>query len=312
MIWDKLITVGQQQATLYDPTNHTFTNAGVSGRFGPSLAQCRVAYSSAPWRNNLSLFNVIAGVQLWTVPKSGSFLIDVAGAKGGGNNGGLGAKVQGIFQLPVGRKLKIIVGQMGGLTSQHPNYCGGGGGGTYVYFDEYDPFPLIVGGGGGGQSQSAVGGHGSATQMPNSSVGPSGNGPGGSDGNGGKGGYEVGAYSTGSGGAGWISNGLSGTLRRNPVGGVGLAPRNSSIGGLHKHPDYINADGGFGGGAGGTDNSGAGGGGGGWNGGGGGNNFITAQWGAGGGAGSYNSGSNQVNSSGVNGSHGYVKITFLS
>ena len=61
---------------------------------------------------------------MWTVPVTGSYVIEAAGASGGnGSNlvvspahrklGGLGAKITGTFQLNQGTKLKILVGQEG-------------------------------------------------------------------------------------------------------------------------------------------------------------------------------------------------------
>ncbi len=87
---------------------------------------------------------VDGGIQQWIVPASGTYTIDVHGAKGGDSNwsgnayvGGLGAKMQGQFALEAGQILNILVGQVGTSSSE-----GGGGGGTYVA--KADETPLIV------------------------------------------------------------------------------------------------------------------------------------------------------------------------
>lgn len=270
----------------------------------------------APIGTNTATFNNTSTgrfgtVQTWTVPAGiCNIQIEAWGAKGGGSNGGDGAYVKGEFSVTPGETISMMVGQMGGLTSQG-NYVGGGGGGTFVYRNVNDPFPMIAAGGGGGQSQHAIGGDGSGTITPTSGSGGSGTAPGGTNGNGGGAGAVIGNYSSGSGGAGWLTNGGRGTtVRQSTVNTEGIAPRNGGQGGIFGHTQYNNADGGYGGGAGGVDNSGAGGGGGGWNGGGGANNYTSSQWGAGGGGGSYNGGTNQTNQTGVNGTHGRVVITY--
>lgn len=270
----------------------------------------------APLGSNTVTFNNTStgrfgSVQTWTVPAGiCTVQIEAWGAKGGGSNAGNGAYVKGEFSVTPGETLNIMVGQMGGLTNQG-NYVGGGGGGTFVYRNVNDPFPLVAAGGGGGKSEHATGGPGSATTSPTPGIGGSGTASGGSGGNGGSGGANVGNYSSGSGGAGWLSDGNTGVQLREPIANTqGIAPRNGGQGGIFGHNTYINADGGYGGGAGGVDNSGAGGGGGGWNGGGGANNYTSGQWGAGGGGGSYNGGTNQTNQAGVRNTHGQVIITF--
>lgn len=280
-----------------------------------------------PIGNNTATFNNSStgrsgSIQTWTVPP-GVFNIQIEawGAKGGGNLGGSGAYVKGDFLVTPGEVLNILVGQMGGITSQGTgNYCAGGGGGTFVYRNATDPFPLVAAAGGGGQAEegpcqvAGPGGDGSGTTTPTNNGTTVTNGAGGTGGNGGSGGPDVpGAYSfsTGGGGCGWLTNGQDGLNLRNPPGIGGQAPRNGGVGGLFTHPNYNGADGGFGGGGGGSDNTGAGGGGGGWNGGGGGGDYIgSCSWGAGGGGGSYNGGANQTNQTGVRNTHGQVIITY--
>ena len=68
------------------------------------------------------------GIQIWTVPVTGTYVIEAAGASGGNGSdpfvslahwklGGLGAKMTGTFQLNQGTKLKILVGQEGGTCT---------------------------------------------------------------------------------------------------------------------------------------------------------------------------------------------------
>jgi hypothetical protein len=111
------------------PFNHTFTNCGQTGRTGPSQTQCNNTYGPG-------FVTVSGGIQNWTVPHSGTYTIEVAGA---GVSGGRGAKLSGQFSLSGGDVLKIVVGQSQGN--------GGGSGGTFVATSQNTP--LIIGGGGG-------------------------------------------------------------------------------------------------------------------------------------------------------------------
>jgi cysteine-rich repeat protein len=289
-------------------TNVTFATCGQTGRTGPAQSQCDAAYGGGK-------VQVVSGVQRWTVPITGNYIIEAWGAKGGGSMGGKGARVKGTFQLQKGQIVSIVVGQMGQVTSQGAAYGGGGGGGTFVYLDAMAATPLLVAAGGGGQAENScsvagAGGAGSHTQTPTLGAGGTGSAPGGSNGNGGPGGLNTGVYSTGGGGGGWLSNGADGLNLRNPKGIGGQAPRNGAVGGLFTHPSgYSGGHGGFGGGGGMSDNTGAGGGGGGFNGGGGGNNYAgNCNWGAAGGGGSFNSGADPSGDSGVWSDHGKVTI----
>lgn len=272
--------------------------------------------SCPPIGNNTVTFNATqttaqnGNIQTWTVPAGiCTIRVQAWGAQGGGTNGGLGAMESGEFSVTAGETLYILVGQRGGVTSQGSNYCGGGGGGTFVYRNANDAFPLIAAAGGGGQSRDGAGGPGQSGTN-NSNGGGSGSGPQGTNGNGGGPGLATGLYSSGAGGAGWLSNGQDGVLIRNPPGTGGQAPRNGGMGGTFSHPSYTGAFGGFGGGGAASDNSGAGGGGGGFNGGGGGNNSISSNWGAGSGGSSYNGGANPSGQSGVRSGDGQVIITW--
>jgi len=69
---------------LYPMTTFTFTNCGFIGSTGPSLEQCLNNYSSTIWIKNKNYFNMIKqGIQIWTVPKTGIYNIEVGGASCG-------------------------------------------------------------------------------------------------------------------------------------------------------------------------------------------------------------------------------------
>uniref|UniRef100_A0A6C0F6V5 Peptidase S74 domain-containing protein n=1 Tax=viral metagenome TaxID=1070528 RepID=A0A6C0F6V5_9ZZZZ len=199
---------------LYSFTTHTFTNCGSADEYGPNLTECKNSYGAdiVPW-NNTSFFNVIGhstykGIQLWTVPKTGTYKIEAWGAKGGDgyttNVGGNGAKVYGNFSLVEGEKIMIMVGQMG-LAPIGSNRGGSGGGGTFVVKQpsggtyssitnsNYSTYTLVVAGGGGGSARSETSGnHGhDASHTSSTATG---------------GGSEGGGYGTG-GGGGLVGNG---------------------------------------------------------------------------------------------------------
>lgn len=72
------------RSQLYSFSAHTFTNAGATGRLGPTLAQVQLAYSSQTWATTTEFLTMTTqGIQLWTVPYSGTYQITVAGASGG-------------------------------------------------------------------------------------------------------------------------------------------------------------------------------------------------------------------------------------
>jgi hypothetical protein len=122
----------------------SFTNLGKTGNTGPNQAAADAAYGPG-------MVTVNSGVQRWTVPYTGVYTIEVAGAKGGGNlnnAGGKGAQMQGNFQLTAGTQLDIIVGQMGVDAGGNTWQGGGGGGGSFVWNASNLNQPLIVAGGG--------------------------------------------------------------------------------------------------------------------------------------------------------------------
>lgn len=287
-------------AGLFEFTDATFTPGGQVGRFGPSLTQAKNGLSGTGvdnWKNNTSYFNTSNGIQLWTVPKTGTYRIETWGAQGGNgtnNNyfGGYGSRMRGDFILTEGDILKILVGQTGGA------YYGGGGGMTAVATNSNTP--LIVSGGGNTRSpwsSFAV----NAVTTNNGTPGQNYN-NGGTNGNGGG----TGPYGTCSGGAGFYGNGSS--------NGYNAAPQSFINGGNGNINGCGNSIGGFGGGSA-SDGCyyGQSGPGGGYSGGGGGSTGGNY----GGAGGSYNNGSNQSNSAGGTGTatlsgNGKVIITFVS
>jgi len=292
---------------LYAFTTATFTNGGQTGRLGPSLTQARAGLTGPEtdqWKNNTEFFNTANGVQLWTVPATGTYRIEAFGAQGGNGGtstglGGQGARMRGDFEFTIGEVLRIVVGQVGGLST---GQSGGGGGGSYVLTqtgtNASDIF--VIAGGGGGAQRATGGGAGSSTTsataggtfaVPNISFGGNNSGSTG-----------------GAGGAGWNGNGADGQGGANSGG---KSPANGFFGGVAgtctASGSGTNDVGGFGGGGGGEwCSQGAGGGGGGYTGGNGSNGNP-----AGGGAGSINNGANQSNASGVRTGHGQVIITLL-
>lgn len=278
---------------------HTFTSCGASGRTGPSLAQCQGEYSSTTWAGDTDNFDVLDGIQLWTVPASGDYRIVVRGAQGGDTTAsgvpGLGARVEGTFSLTQGDVLQILVGQ----RSLSPILnSGGGGGGSFVVTEDDTPL-IIAGGGGGATNTAAAGGAGQVTE----SGGVSGSGElGGTGGNGGASGTGTTGY--GSGGGGFTTDGQHGDNATFGTRG-GLAFLNGGQGGFAWDTTQRGHDGGFGGG-GGCGNYGGGGGGGYSGGGAGRSNGFT-----GGGGGSFNSGSNPAAFAGDNTGMGSVTITPL-
>lgn len=297
-----------EQFGLYNFRTHTFTTAGVTGRFGPTLTQIRSAYSSTQWAQNNSYLSMnVQGIQRWTVPFTATYRITAAGACGSGygsagNNRGYGAVIRGDFNLQAGQIIQIAVGQAG--TGN-----GGGGGGSFVVreVNTVNHQPLIIAGGGGAQDAR----YGAQSQFHDASYTNNGNPGGGASsgggvayngGQGGQGGQDGGG--NGGAGGGFFTNGGSAP---GSYGGYGFlqgsnAPStNSLVGG---NPDN-DGTGGFGGGAGSSDDQGAAGGG--YSGGGG-----TSEDQHGGGGGSYNNGSNAVNLSYNTSGPGYVTIERLT
>jgi hypothetical protein len=298
--------------SLYTFTDATFTPGAATGPIGPSLAQAVAGLTGTgvdAWKNNTAYFNTTSGIQLWTVPATGTYRIEAFGSQGAtntaaGHAGGFGARMRGDFSLVQGEIIRILVGQR--LNFSDSCGGGGGGGGSFVVRSPYNTTGSILviagGGGGGGKGANAPSG-GTTSNNGNAGAGS----PAGAGGTGGTGGGipTVGCSGPeGSGGGGFTGNGTT-----NATGSVGgSAFINGGAGGNASGAK----DGGFGGG-GGTQNYG-GSGGGGYSGGGGGGLGGACTCGTmngGGGGGSYNAGTNQSNTSAARSDQGQVIITKL-
>jgi hypothetical protein len=282
----------------YPFTSHTFTTAGATGRSGPILSAVRSAYSGQDWAQNTTYLQMQKqGIQLWMVPATGTYRIEVFGASHNRNpsvTNGAGARMRGDFNLRIGDQLEILIGQQGVSYGSFGANRVTGSGGSYVV--KYNPniatlsdpdkvaLILAVAGGGGGVSDDFVNdedakvlslgttstsGQNSRTNLTDGGV----NGANGSNSTYGGGGYLV-NYAT-QGGLGGLY--LVGT---NQVGGFGGG---GSIN--NAAADQSAGGGGYSGGGGNISYS--------------------------GGGGSYNAGSSQSNSTGANIGTGYVVITRL-
>jgi hypothetical protein len=267
---------------------YTFTNAGATGRNGPTPEQLIVEYNGTNLQGSVSA-GFQPGYQKWTVPATGTYVIEAVGARGGSQpskNPGLGAFMRGDFNLTVGQELTILVGQMG-IDTFTSSSGAGGGGGTFVVADSNNT-PLIVAGGGSGAGGDEHGSDASTnTSGFNGSGSPSTGGTNGSGGQGQNGGAGGGFLGSGTGyqNLGGKSYQLGGT------GGEGNKNGGFGGGGAKRYDyDWENHSGG----------------GGGYSGGGGSGGSSGDD--EGGGGGSYNSGSNQLNSSSFGDGHGYVRI----
>ena len=158
-------------STLYTFSAHTFTNCGQTGITGPTLATCTGAApgygTGSNWWNNTANFDVTGtatskGIQVWTVPRTGNYIIKAVGASGGDATflmlGGKGAVMYSTFSLTKGDKYMILIGQMGegGAIS---SYGSSGGGGTFfVKGEDYtDVSQLYIAAGGGGGTPMVAG-----------------------------------------------------------------------------------------------------------------------------------------------------------
>ena len=291
-------------SSIYSQVDYTFTNCGATGATGPTGPDVTLEYAGTTLDGDVS---VIDGIQYWTVPVTSIYGIEVYGAQGG-DDGGLGARMYGEFELTAGTELKILVGQAG---SSNDGQHGSGGGGTFVVFAD-DNSPLIIAGGGGGHGKGAPGIDETSNGWINEAGRNSGSTPGGTDGGGGaaasgtEGGTSTedggpsGGSTWSSGGGGLLTDG--GTYASGSLHG-GIAFVDGGIGG-EPSPSGGDAPGGFGGG-GGCGDRGAGGGG--FSGGAGGTDNDLG----GAGGGSFNDGANQDNESGVRLGNGLAVISTL-
>ncbi|XP_044182612.1 leukocyte tyrosine kinase receptor-like isoform X1 [Acropora muricata] len=290
------------QLVILQDHKYIFTTLGARGAHGPTSA---AGYHGTSLEDQVILYK---GIQTWTVPVTGSYVIEAAGASGGDgsyrfvysthwNLGGLGAKITGTFQLNQGTKLKILVGQKGGTSPASMSREGGGGGGGGASFVTLsDDTPLIVtgGGGGGGARKNLINGDpGQATRNGSQCGGTQGGGGKVCNGKTGK----IDPMINAGGGAGIRGDGYTGEGNAKPA----LSFINGGEGGKSSF-----SKGGFGGGSFATK---SGGGGGGYSGGG---VLETNKKGTAGGGGSYNVGKNQQNLAGANKGDGKVVIALVN
>jgi hypothetical protein len=235
----------KQEVPLYAFSSWIFTNSGVTGRNGPTIAQVRSAYSSQSWaQNNTYLSMTTQGVQTWTVPQSGTYQMTVAGAVGGGRSsttaGRGGAGILRITaNLTKGDSLNLVVGQQG--TPGTSGHGGGAGGGSYVYSGAIGGNGLIVaaaGGAGADDSTNAQNARSDLNPTNNSSSVIA---------NDGQGGFE--SATGGGGSAGWLSNGSGNAYAGTRwVGGAALYSGVGGFGGGGGDADDGAPAGGFSGG----------------------------------------------------------------
>lgn len=303
-------SINYSQAALYVFTSHTFTTCSSTGQSGPSQASCRSAYSTT-WDESDSNFTVTGGIQKWTVPQTGNYeitAIGAAGATGRNGSGGKGASITGTFSLTEGQFLYLIVGQKGTFVA----HVAGGGGGSFVYSNANDSYPLMAaGGGGGGGAYDVSSGAQNGVDASTNTSGTNGNAMPNGAGTSGNGGTTSTKTPYALGGAGWLSNGNLSNISCTNYGVAAQAPRNGALGG---NSNQSGTYGGFGGGGAPAMRCGAigGGGGGGYSGGGPGGENISGNYGGGGGGGSYNGSSSPVINGVTNTGEGSISITALS
>ena len=318
---------------LYSFSSHTFTNCSATGRFGPTLSNCRSDYETE-WDATDDYYNMTdQGIQEWIVPKTANYTITLAGAYGGadGSAGGEGEGriVTATMPLTKNDKIAILVGQKGTGVS--------GGGGTFVWFYDSETLILAAGGGAGSGHSGTPNGNGTApasetangfqgtTPSSYNSISAVSGGPGEYIDN--TQNYWDASQTAGWGGDGVVQFGGSGTNTpssyytthgqtnedNDNTFMIARSPLNGGQGAVYPLTYTQSGSGGFGGGAGGGGKLYVGGGGGGYQGGGNGSNSASGTYPRyhGGGGSSYISHSSLINPSygGTNNGHGYVTIT---
>lgn len=298
------------------PGERRFTTCGSTGVEGPTAEDCATEYRGTLLVGEVE---VAEGIQQWVVPAGGTYIFEVAGARGGNSNrgeGGEGAVVRSEIPLTRDTVLNIMVGQAG----SNQTFIGGGGGGTFIWIEDDELLVAAGGGGGAGYRNSGSivtdGRPGNITTLGTRGyqtipAEDGGTGARGVDGLGGVHGTYTPALGGGAGGAGWLGDGNDSTHGGCPDALGGLSPLSGGLGGSYA----LTSRGGFGGGGsarGGCSYSG-GGGGGGYSGGGGGGGDAdvgtpTSSAGGGGGGGSFSVDSGADFTLGGNDGHGFVII----
>jgi len=262
-----------------------FDNVGAgAGYEGPILSQAKSSYTgeylAGTWLNNVDYFNMIAGLQYFRIPKTGTWTYVVKGAKGGaGTHSGLGRHITSTATLYAGEWVKMLCGHQGSYSEDQSN---GGGGGSFIAVARMGTWlPLLVSGGGAGWTRNSP----NSTNPQRNAFAP-GAGKGDAITAGGSGSWynmdypnhssaSVAQYWSGGGGGGWSSPGGDGHIKTPSaqlIGGRALGSV-APIGGLWSVTSGVHSgsggstvvnNGGFGGGGGSGHGGGAAGGGGGW------------------------------------------------
>lgn len=141
--WASVVDAG---GPLYAFSTFTFTGPG-SETTGPTLAQCNSAYAGAPFLGDTELFNVENGNQLWTVPETGTYRIDLIGASDSMYS--YPAKVSVDCILSKSEVLALMVGRMGSssghgcslIRKRQGDLIAISGGAAYCYF--YNSTPIL-------------------------------------------------------------------------------------------------------------------------------------------------------------------------
>lgn len=248
-----------------------FGTCSQSGAWGPLYSEAVTSYSAQPfyssWIADTDLFNVVAGVQYWRVPKSGTYTLRAAGSAAGPcNYPGLGIDISSSAYFYAGEYLKIVCGQRGEGNSA---LFGGGGGASFVAVNRGNIWlPILVSGGGAGMSGNSPNSLNTnrnawnPSYRPRETQGGAGSQYGTSYSNG-----DLNYYWPGGGGGGWTTPGGDGKIGQLPTGqqtGGRALNSDSPLGGRYFVDTSNTYDGGFGGGGATGYNSGAAGGGGGW------------------------------------------------
>ena len=234
---------GSEEEESFEGWPVAFSNCNKTGADGPSQTDCNNYYSGTDLDGDVT---VSSGMQIWTVPTSGTYYFEVSGAQGGSQNssyyGGYGAKIIGQINLNAGQQLLISIGQKGSDDGDSP----GGGGGTVVALgNSYTSAePLFVAGGGGGRSQNGSANYAAINGQSGTSGGnSSGAGNAGTNGNGAS--YQ-GHGSNSGGGAGFFTGSGSSTGTGSHARGFRQGYRGSTLAGPY---------GGFGGGGAGSNSN---------------------------------------------------------
>lgn len=211
------IIVKNQASALYNFSSFIFDTTNKNGREGPTRSALLAWYDTGadPWLLDTSFFTTDNGIQIWTVPKAGTYEFTLGGANGGKSASysffGKGALVSGRYNLTKGEKLKILVGQPSsqGLNQNSRSGGGAGGGGTFVA-KHADNTALFVAGGAGGCANYSANPGTSLDGRADSPNGPDYVGQGRTSAGHGGGSYNVSGEHGSAGGQSFISGGLGG------------------------------------------------------------------------------------------------------